>query len=923
MSNTSQLDAIHSLTVGAIADELSVTPQRGLSSAEAAARLEKYGPNELADREQRTPLAILTEQFVNPLVWLLLAAAVGSIILGDIIETIAILAIVVLNAALGFFQEYRAENALASLRKLSEPFANVRRDNVWKRIPAHEVVPGDIVQLEAGNRVPADGRLLESAHLQINEASLTGESMPVEKQVEPLPAATELAERSNCMYLGTIVSSGRGLALVTSTGMSTELGHIASMLQQVEKEDTPLQRRLARLGMQLTCAAVVLIVVLIVVGLLKKMPVKDVIMTALSMAVAIIPEGLPAAVTVVLALGTRRMLDRKALIRRLSAIETLGSVTVICTDKTGTLTMGRMSVSHATLATGAVEGLSERSIEGEERSRLLPILAIASLCNDAPVHVETANKSEEKNGAATPEAGDPTEVAIIDIAKSLKLDVAGLRDQSPRREEFAFDSDRKRMSTVHAAGPEALMLVSPAIGDLRDGVLVCAKGSLESILSICGQESTGSGLRPLDEAARKEWHARHDQLAGQGVRVLAVAAAGRDGSASLDSMDAVERDLVMIGLLGLSDPPRPEARDAIALCYKAGIRPVMMTGDHPLTAKSIADQLGLQSQGEPAVGSKLTNLTDDEFTDIATKSSVFARVAPSDKMRVVTVLQGRGEIVAMTGDGVNDAPALQQSTIGIAMGVTGTDVAKDAADVVLLDDNFATIVAAVEEGRIIFGNIVRFLTFLLSSNTGELFTMGVALALGLPLPLLPLQILWINLVTDGFPALGLAFERSEHGAMERPPRPPKAPLLGKGLIFDLLWIGLLMAIVAVAAGAYITGSIGSPKPEDEARWRTMIFSVLTITQLGHALALRSWRQTLWEIGPMSNPLLLISVVVTSGLQLAVVYVPALQKVFGTVPLTLSEALLCPIFGSVIFFALEARKLVRRRLFPGVTLDNEP
>ncbi len=898
--------AVHSQSADDVLASQSVSPDTGLTGAEATERLQQYGPNELNDREQRTPLTILAEQFMNPLVWLLLAAAVASIILGDIIETIAILAIVVLNAGLGFFQEFRAENALASLRKLSEPYATVRRDGDWKRVAAHEIVPGDVVQLEAGNRVPADGRIIESAHLQINEASLTGESMPVQKQVDALPAETELAERSNSMFLGTIVSGGRGLAVVTTTGMSTELGRIASMLQDVKKEETPLQRRLSKLGLQLTLAAVVLIALMVAIGFAKGESVRVVVMTALSMAVAVIPEGLPAAVTVVLALGTRRMLERKALIRRLSAIETLGSLTVICTDKTGTLTMGRMSVSQAMLANDEVEGIGERRLERDEHSRLLPLLAIGSLCNDAPAHAAPAG-SRSDAAPDTPEAGDPTEVAIVEIAERNELDVSDLRARLPRVEEFSFDSDRKRMSTAHRYSQAVDGVLRPVVGDSPEGaVLICAKGSLESILSISREEWTDTGPQPLNEQAHQAWLMRHDRLAGQGVRVLAVAYAVRtealpDGA----SMDEVERDLVFLGLLGLSDPPRPEARDAIARCYQAGIRPVMMTGDHPLTAKSIAEQLGLKTQGEPAVGSELAGLSDEQFTEVATTRSVFARVAPADKMRVVNVLQGRGEIVGMTGDGVNDAPALQQSTIGIAMGVAGTDVAKDASDVVLLDDNFATIVAAVEEGRIIFGNIVRFLTFLLSSNAGELFTVGIAILLGMPLPLLPLQILWINLVTDGFPALGLAFERSDQHSMERPPRSPGAPLLSRRTIIDIAWIGLLMAVVSLAAGGTLTG----PAPEDEDRWRTMIFSVLTLAQLGNALALRSRTQTLWQIGIFTNPLLLASIVATSALQLAVVYVPALQKVFRTVPLSIGDMLLCPALAAIVFVVLEVRKML--------------
>jgi Ca2+-transporting ATPase len=599
------------------------------------------------------------------------------------------------------------------------------------------------------------------------------------------------------------------------------------------------------------------------------------------------------------------MLERKALIRRLSAIETLGSVTVICTDKTGTLTMGRMSVSHAAFASGAVEGIGERSLEQNERSQVVPLLKIALLCNDAPVH-RPSDEEAADDAPPLPDAGDPTEVAIVEIADAVGIDVAALRERLPRVEEFAFDSDRKRMSTVHRLDPSAAEELAPIV-DSSAAILIGAKGSLESILAISTRQWTGREVTPLDDASRREWHSRHNELAAHGVRVLAVACATRPDAPSGAALEEVERDLTLIGLVGLSDPPRPEVRDAIACCYRAGIRPVMMTGDHPLTAQSIARQLGLKSEAEPAVGSKLTNLSDDQFTAVVTTSSVFARVAPSDKMRVVTSLQSQGEIVAMTGDGVNDAPALQQSTIGIAMGVTGTDVAKDASDVVLLDDNFATIVAAVEEGRIIFGNIVRFLKFLLSSNVGELFTMGIAIVLGMPLPLLPLQILWINLVTDGFPALGLAFEHSDQGAMHRPPRPPQAPLLNRGTMIDILWIGLLMAVVSLAAG----GTWRSPEDADIPRWRTMIFSVLTLAQLGNALALRSRTRTLWQIGLFTNPLLLSSVVATAGLQLAVVYIPFLQKIFKTVPLSMRDMLLCPILGAVVYVVLEARKLIVR------------
>ncbi|MBX3443781.1 MAG: cation-translocating P-type ATPase [Planctomyces sp.] len=916
--------AWHAASVPAVLDAFSVDPHRGLSDDEARKRHDEHGPNELVEQQQRTALQILLEQFQNPLVWLLIGAAIVSIFVGELAEVIAILAIVALNAALGFFQDYRAENALALLRDLSAPTAVVLRNGEWRRLPARELAPGDVYQLEAGARCPADGRLVEAAHLQINEASLTGESMPVEKQIEPLDEDTSLAERSNMVFKGSTVSGGRGVAVVTAVGMRSELGRIAELLEGVEREETPLQRRLSKLGRQLTYGALILIALMVVIGLVRQQPLKLVFLTALSMAVAVIPEGLPAAVTVVLAIGTRRMLKRQALVRRLAAIETLGSVTVICTDKTGTLTMGRMAATDVAIGDQDIS-LSDLASGGHDAAAdgVRSLLAAATLCSDAHQPAASsadvdaaASKADNGEGDAAHQGGepigDPTEVAIVEAAADVRIDLQSLHERFPRVEEVSFDSDRKRMSTVHKIAEPGdletfLPLLSSQGGQPGDARLVCCKGSLESVLSVSDRHWTGSDVAAIDEQASRDWNARHDQLASRGFRVLAVGVDVRAGGDWMRSNEGIEQNLILVGLIGLSDPPRSEAKEAVERCHTAGIRPVMITGDHPLTARHIAGEIGIGPADRVLTGRDLAALDDAGLSKAALETSVYARVTPEDKLKIVDALRQHGEVVAMTGDGVNDAPALRKSSVGVAMGITGTDVAKDAADLVLLDDNFASIVAAVGEGRIILGNILRFLKFLLSTNSGELWVMILAILLGMPLPLLPIQILWINLVTDGFPALGLAFENTDRHAMRRPPRAVDAPLLDREMLIDILWIGLLMGIVSLAAG----GSL-SPSAEDEARWRTMIFSVLTISQLGNALALRSSTEPLWRLGLWTNPLLLVSVVVTAGLQAAVVYVPFLQRTFGTVPLSLRDAILCPLLGLVVYVAVEGVKLWRNR-----------
>ncbi len=909
----------------------------GLAEDQAKARRARYGPNELVETGGRGPWRILWEQLSGAMVVLLIVAAGVSAFLHEYTDSAVILVIVVLNAALGFAQDYRAEKALAALKRLAVPVVRLRRDGVVREMPACELVPGDIVLLEVGNYVPADCRLWESANLRIQEAALTGESEPVDKQIEALAGdSLPLGDRTNMAYMGTVVTYGHGQAVVTETGMNTELGHIARSLQTVESEPTPLQKRLAQLGRTLALVALGIVALVFAMGLLRGEDLRLMLMTALSLAVAVVPEGLPAVATVTLAIGARRMFKRRALIRKLPAVETLGSVTVICADKTGTLTENLMTVTVLDVAGDRLD-LSEVLQKGQpftesdvsdevaalrnmvaDDSSLALLLAGAGLCNDAELESD-----EEHHGLRA--VGDPTEGALAVAAARLGLRKDRLLALLPREAEVPFDSDRKRMTTVHRVTPSTCEATDgPVKAALRPIVRLTGnhfaftKGAVDAILDACQYVWDEDELKPIDDTWQSRIAAANEKLAASGMRVLGVAcrpldtatAAAADdptGRSATSPTEDIEQDLIFVGMLGMVDPPRPEVADSVARCRSAGIRPMMITGDHPLTAIHIARQLRIADDDQVLTGQELERISGDELRAAVEKTSVYARVAPKHKLQLVQALQDNGHVVAMTGDGVNDAPALKQAHIGVAMGITGTDVSKEASQMVLLDDNFSTIVNAVEEGRIVYDNIRKFVKYTMTSNAGEVWVMVLGPLMGMPLPLLPLQILWINLVTDGLPGLALAFEPAERDTMRRAPHPPQEHIFGRGMGRDIAWIGVLMGAVSLATG-YWWWAFGSTA---EAHWRTIVFTVLTLAQMGNALAIRSAHDSLFQIGIFSNRALISAVALTFGLQLCVIYWQPLQRIFKTTALTAFELLSCVALSTIVFWAVEAQKFLLR------------
>jgi len=862
------------------------TSEAGLAAPQAVERLKTEGPNELTERRGKGPLAMLWGQFTETMVLILIAAGAISAFLGKGTETAAILAIVVLFGILGFIQEHRAERAMAALKQLAVPVVRVRRGGELREMSARELVPGDIILLEAGNAVPADVRLLESAGLRIQEAALTGESEPVEKTAGAIPEPDlPLGDRRNMAYLGTSVTYGRGSAVVVATGMKTELGKIAMLIQDVAAEKTPLQKRLDRIGKALAGAGGIAAVLVLLVGWWSGEPLADMFLTAVSVAVAVVPEGLPAVVTITLALGAQRMLRRNALIRKLPAVETLGAVTVICSDKTGTLTENRMTVTVVDAAgerLDLMENLRRRTptVTADE-CRIsadwdlpLPIrltLAAAALCNDAVLKPDPAPGCFHA-------IGDPTEGALLAAAARCGISPDRLQAAAPRVAEIPFDSHRKRMTTVHRLDPGGA-LPDDLLAFRGTGPVAFVKGAVDGLLELAAHVWAAERPEPLTHARRERIRTTTDDLAQAGMRVLAVAFRPLEAPPSGTGAEDIERNLTLLGLVGLMDPPRTEVKPAVAACKAAGIRPVMITGDHPLTAVAIARDLGIAEHPEAVTGETLNRMGPSELAAAVDQVSVYARVSPEDKLRIVDALSRRGQVVAMTGDGVNDAPALKKADIGVAMGITGTDVAKEAADTVLLDDNFATIVAAVEEGRVIYANILRFIKFSLGGNLGKVLVMLAAPIFGINVALRPLQLLWLNLLTDGLMGLGLGLEPAESDTMRRPPRPPDAPVLDRASRVHIGWVGVAISAATLGLGAlYINPAL----PEDTT-WQTMIFAALGFTQIGHALGLRASGQPVLSF--RSNPSMAALTLATLVLQLGAIYLPFLDRFFNLTPLS--------------------------------------
>jgi Ca2+-transporting ATPase len=920
----------HTLDIDHTLQTLGTDRITGLTSQQVQERAETYGLNELEETAGRSSWDILIDQFKNVMLLMLIAVALISGVL-DVInweanaakndipfkDTIAILLIVILNGVLGYFQEARAEQALAALKKLSSPRVRVLRDGSPLEIDGKHLVPGDVMFLEAGVAVSADARLIEQSNLQIREGALTGESMAVQKNAQlVLEAETSLGDRLNSVFQGTEVLQGRGTAVVTSIGMKTEIGKIATLLQSVESEPTPLQARMTQLGNVLVTGSLILVAIVITVGVISSggfSKFQELVQVSLSMAVAVVPEGLPAVITVTLALGTQRMVKRHALIRKLPAVETLGSVTHICSDKTGTLTQNKMVVQKVFVGDRTFRISGEGYVpegtfisDGEvvipgNYPELQALLLACVLCNDAILQCQAQTKTEGKGGNWQI-LGDPTEGALLALAGKGNFQKEKYTDLMPRVGEFPFSSDRKRMSVIAqvTAEPKAVYQMF-------------TKGSPELILERCTGYQVGEETIPLTSSLRNQILAQNNQMAGQGLRVLGFSYKPLEEIPPENSDDITEQDLVWLGLVGMLDAPRPEVREAVARCKQAGIRVLMITGDHQLTALAIAQDLGISQAGDHVLtGQQIEKLTQPQLEVEVSQVSIYARVAPEHKLRIVKALQSRGEIVAMTGDGVNDAPALKQADIGIAMGITGTDVSKEASDMVLLDDNFATIVAATEEGRVVYTNIRRFIKYILGSNIGEVLVIAAAPILGLGgVPLTPLQILWMNLVTDGLPALALAVEPAEPNVMERPPYNPNESIFARGLGAYMVRFGVVFAIVTTILMVWAYDYTHQDGFRDPEVWKTMVFTTLCIAQLGHAIAIRSNSQFIFELNPFSNPYILWAVGGTTILQMMLIYVAPLRNFFGTQVLTMEELGICFGFSFIMLVWVELEKLFMR------------
>src|SRR5687767_1855055 len=910
----------HARSVAQIAAEFRTDPERGLSAAEAQERLRTLGANELTEKPRPGFLALLWDQFNNYLVIILIVAAILALLLGEYVDAIAILCIVVLNAIIGVVQESKAEQALAALKKLAAPNAQVMRDGHQISVPSRELVPGDVVLLEAGNYVPADLRLASAVNLKIEEAALTGESVPVEKDAsQVVKEDVALGDRKNSAFLSTLITYGRGKGIVTGTGMRTQIGLIAEMIQSYEEEDTPLQQKLEHLGKVLGTACIGICLVVLVYGLIRdtnltqafntgfgnywdteKKDIVNLILTAVSLAIAAVPEGLPAIVTICLALGMQQMIKKNALIRKLPAVETLGCATVVCSDKTGTLTQNQMTVVQGWAGgkrfkiTGeGYDPKGEFSLDPRADPDTTVLLQGAALCNDA--------KLEEGDAAGSWRmVGDPTEGAMVVAAAKGGFWARELEKSFPRVQEIPFDSDRKRMTTIHR----------------RDGsdFIAFVKGAPDMLLDQCTHIQLAGQAVPLGEDKRKEVLDQNLELARAALRVLAVAYRPLREVPANPKPQEVERDLVFVGLLGMIDPARPEVRDAIKVAQGAGLRSVMVTGDHKETAEAIARDIGLLGpRGLVLTGPEIEKLTDAELAAKADTLEVCCRVSPQHKMRIVDAFKSRNHVVAMTGDGVNDAPALKRANIGVAMGITGTDVTKQTADMVLTDDNYASIVTAIEQGRIIYSNIRKFVYFLLACNAGEILIIFGAMLLGMPIPLRPVHLLWLNLVSDGAPALALGMEKGDKDIMKYPPRPPKEPVINRDMAIG---IGVIAVVDAIAILSVFYLALQRYPGHLEAA-QTIAFVTLCSSELIRAYTGRSEYQSIFSIGVFSNKWMNWAVLASFTLVLLVTYVPFLQPFFDTVPLSLDDWLFMLPFFFASPIAMELVKLYFRRRSPTV------
>ncbi|MEK3915335.1 calcium-translocating P-type ATPase, SERCA-type [Paenibacillus sp. FSL H7-0331] len=879
----------------------------GLTSSEAEKRLEQNGKNELSDGPKLSPITLFLGQFKDFMVLVLVGATLISGLLGEYLDAITIVAIIIMNGILGFIQEYRAERSLRALKELSAPNARVLRDETILQIPARELVPGDIVLLESGDRIPADLRFIEANSLYAEESALTGESVPVNKHTEALKGEeVSLGDQRNLGFMGTMVTRGTARAVVIRTGMQTEMGKIADLIQNTESTETPLQHRLEQLGKILIIVALVLTLLVVVAGILHGQEPYSMFLAGVSLAVAAIPEGLPAIVTIALAMGVQRMIQRKAIVRKLPSVETLGCASVICSDKTGTLTQNKMTVTHLWLGGDILEVTGEGyepqgdiKLKGERvdvRNHLMlrKLLQVSVLCNNAQLSEQTEVTKRKKQTMEDAKSvwslqGDPTEGALIVLGAKAGLTVPSLSGLFNRTSEFPFDSERKRMSVLV---------------EHQGGRMACTKGAPDVLIMQCSYVLWDDKVIPFTPTLRQKVLAANEGMANNALRVLGLAYRDLKPTENCTEEAEVESGLVFIGLTGMIDPPRREVRDAITKCRKAGIKTVMITGDHQGTAEAIAKQLGIMpaSNGLTLNGQQLTMLSDDELDKLVEDTSVYARVSPEHKLRIVKSLQRQGHVVAMTGDGVNDAPAIKAADIGIAMGISGTDVSKEAASLVLSDDNFASIVSAIEEGRGIYENIRKFIRYLLASNVGEIMTMFLAMMAGLPLPLVPIQILWVNLVTDGLPAMALGVDQAEKDLMQQKPRGARESIFARRLGWKIISRGMLIGVCTLAAFLIALQQGLHDDASTLIKAQTVAFATLVMAQLIHVFDCRSSR-SIFHRNPLQNRYLVLAVLSSLLLMLAVLYIEPLQPIFKTVPLNIKDWIVVLIFAGIPTFLM--------------------